>query len=624
MAFYEDTQIEDGLSTLLKVEKELRHNFENSKLLLRSRERKICDLEVQLEATKRNLEEFMSEIQDSLKIKTRRRKSEDFSKLKVAIEASLAKFLTHLKEQGSNIDFSLFDLANVENGNLKPPANSKSINDLRSNDLESTRIFLQTPLNKSFGTDLSTILANTPCGKVPKGQSSNTVKTVDIDTTLMDSSYYINYTYSDMSSTMHTNSSCAGTRGCDISMDITRKRSDNAGQSSGNAISGEAGANKSEFISFLEETSSLIEDLHSTTDQSASSSDKFSSGFESFLPEKESDISRFQQPLLLLNQMLQKPESLPMYGTSKRLLGPIFDECPTKRSKIMLEVELICLPSKVLRHIFSFLPGNNILSKISVVCKLFNEISKDPELLFSIRFGRGIKPNHADNLFAKRGGQIREIIFSQSSNRLLNNTKLTMLPNLRSVQFRFLRFSIPSAMHQQVSKLEGLTSLRFWDVPPGSGLETMAKCKSLKHIVMDLYKLSTTEFNVIQDPKVSSLSLDLLTSGEISETNFVIGCSLMSKLKLLEFSLTLNEISNPYLEAIASTCPKLRKLVIKGKNKFSVSAAAVRGVFDLCKDLKFLKIISPGFGQLAPAVKEDEVIGQFTVLQEPDLIVIRR
>ena len=143
MAFYEATQIEDGLSTLLKVEKELRHNFENSKLLLRSRERKICDLEVQLEATKRNLEEFMSEIQDSLKIKTRRRKSEDFSKLKVAIEASLAKFLTHLKEQGSNIDFSLFDLANVENGNLKPPANSKSINDLRSNDLESTRIFLR-------------------------------------------------------------------------------------------------------------------------------------------------------------------------------------------------------------------------------------------------------------------------------------------------------------------------------------------------------------------------------------------------------------------------------------------------------------------------------------------------
>ena len=98
----------------------------------------------------------------------------------------------------------------------------------------------------------------------------------------------------------------------------------------------------------------------------------------------------------------------------------------------------------------------------------------------------------------------------------------------------------------------------------------------------------------------------------------------MSKSKLVEFSLSLNEISNPYLEAIASTCPKLTKLAIKGKNKFSVSAAAVRGVFDLCKDLKFLKIISPGFGQLAPAVKEDEVIGQFTVLQEPDFIVIRR
>ena len=55
MAFYEDTQIEDGLSTLQKVEKELRHNFENAKLLLLSRERKICDLNVQLEATKRNL-----------------------------------------------------------------------------------------------------------------------------------------------------------------------------------------------------------------------------------------------------------------------------------------------------------------------------------------------------------------------------------------------------------------------------------------------------------------------------------------------------------------------------------------------------------------------------------------
>ena len=267
MAFYEDTQIEDGLSTLLKVEKELRHNFENAKLLLLSRERKICDLNVQLEATKRNLEEFLSEIQDSLRIKTRRRKSEDFSKLKVAIEASLAKFLTHLKEQGSNIDFSLFDL---------------------------------------------TIMANTPCGKVPKGQSSNTVKTIDIDSTLMDSSYYINYTNSDSSSMMYTNSSCSGTWGFNISMDITRKRSDNAGQSSGNVISGEAGANKSEFVSFLEETSSLIEDLHSTTDESASSSDKLSSGFESFLPEKESDISQFQQPLLLLNQMLQKPESLPM------------------------------------------------------------------------------------------------------------------------------------------------------------------------------------------------------------------------------------------------------------------------------------------------------------------------
>ena len=57
---------------------------------------------------------------------------------------------------------------------------------------------------------------------------------------------------------------------------------------------------------------------------------------------------------------------------------------------------------------------------------------------------------------------------------------LKSLTNLNSIQFRFLKGKLPLELYQQMSKLEDLRRIKFWDLAKDSGLENLKLCKNLK------------------------------------------------------------------------------------------------------------------------------------------------
>jgi hypothetical protein len=194
----------------------------------------------------------------------------------------------------------------------------------------------------------------------------------------------------------------------------------------------------------------------------------------------------------------------------------------------------------------------------------------------------------------------------------MKKINLKVLPNLNSIQFQFLKNKLPLEMTRQIAQLKNLRSIKYWDIPKGSGIENVAQCKKLEHIATEMYPITMLEFISLQRSNVISLSLDLSISSDFSTANFVDSCSVTLKPELRDLSFTLNEFNDQILEAISASCPKLVTLVIKEAYRVQicfdqVTSAAIAATFESCKHLRTLKIISTKAEQLANKIQSNQV-----------------
>ena len=95
----------------------------------------------------------------------------------------------------------------------------------------------------------------------------------------------------------------------------------------------------------------------------------------------------------LLDQILIEPKKIfdvSLSSTSgKRMIDLILDQLPSKRIKTEEPMEIVSLPPDLLVKIFNFVPTDDVLSSVVRVCKLFNDVSKRPDLRLSVKIGRG-------------------------------------------------------------------------------------------------------------------------------------------------------------------------------------------------------------------------------------------
>jgi F-box-like len=107
--------------------------------------------------------------------------------------------------------------------------------------------------------------------------------------------------------------------------------------------------------------------------------------------EDESESSMFEESLSLMDKLLsddQKISDLALMPIKR--IGDLDFYCnPAKKVKREQGAEITCLPPKILLKIFNYLPSCDILNRVVLVCELFHEVCKDPELRLSITIGRG-------------------------------------------------------------------------------------------------------------------------------------------------------------------------------------------------------------------------------------------
>jgi hypothetical protein len=99
----------------------------------------------------------------------------------------------------------------------------------------------------------------------------------------------------------------------------------------------------------------------------------------------------FEESLSLMDKLLsddQKISDLALMPIKR--IGDLDFYCnPAKKVKREQGAEITCLPPKILLKIFNYLPSCDILNRVVLVCELFHEVCKDPELRLSITIGRG-------------------------------------------------------------------------------------------------------------------------------------------------------------------------------------------------------------------------------------------